>query len=224
MKIRYGKFGPFLGCSRYPDCKGIVNIPKKDDIPAKDMPTCPAKGCDGKLAQRRSRFGKAFFSCSNFPDCNVIVNDLDDIETKYPDHPKTAYVRKEKKGRWGKKKEEPAKKKAEGKSKGKASRKSKGKAEGETPGKAKEKAPKAKRVQASYALSPELSAVVEETNLSRPEATKKMWDYIKKHNLQDPKNKRLIVPDAKLAKVFGSKKPVDMLKLAGILSPHLKRP
>ncbi len=34
----------------------------------------------------------------------------------------------------------------------------------------------------------------------------------------------MIVPDAKLAKVFGSKKPVDMMKLAGILTPHLKSP
>lgn len=104
MKVRYGKFGAFLGCTRYPDCKGIVNIPKKGDIPAKDMPTCVARGCDGKLVQRRSRFGKVFFSCTNFPDCDVIVNDLDDLEKKYPDHPKTAYVRKERKGRFGKKK------------------------------------------------------------------------------------------------------------------------
>ncbi len=200
MKIRYGKFGPFLGCTRYPDCKGIVNIPKKGDIPAKDMPTCPAKGCDGKLAQRRSRFGKVFFSCSNFPDCDVIVGDLDDLETKYPDHPKTAYVRKEKKGRWGKKKEAKPEKK---KTKAKASSKT-------------------KRKQAAYTLSKELSDICEETHLSRPEVTKKIWDYIKKHDLQDPKNKRLIIPDDKLAKVFGSKKPLDMMKLAGILSPHLK--
>ena len=104
MKIRYGKFGPFLGCTQYPECKGIVNIPKKDEIPAKDMPTCAARGCDGKMVQRRSRFGKVFFSCSDFPDCDVIVNDLDDLEKKYPDHPKTAYVRKEKKGKFAKKK------------------------------------------------------------------------------------------------------------------------
>lgn len=103
MKIRYGKFGPFLGCTGYPECKGLVNIPKKGEIPAKDMPSCPAGGCDGRMVQRRSRFGKPFFSCSNFPDCDVIVNDLDDLEKKYPDHPKTPYVRKEKKGRFGKK-------------------------------------------------------------------------------------------------------------------------
>ncbi len=35
MKLRHGKFGPFLGCTRYPDCKGIVNVPKKGEIPAR---------------------------------------------------------------------------------------------------------------------------------------------------------------------------------------------
>lgn len=96
MKLRYGRFGPFLGCTKYPECRGIVNIPKKDEIPAKDMPTCPALGCDGNMVQRKSRFGKPFFSCSNFPDCDVIVNELHALETKYPDHPKTPYVSKTK--------------------------------------------------------------------------------------------------------------------------------
>ena len=200
MKLRFGRFGPFLGCTRYPECHGIVNIPKKDEIPAKDMPTCPALGCDGKMVQRRSRFGKAFFSCSNFPDCDVIVNNLDDLNEKYPDHPKTAYVRKPKKGKFGKKgKEEPAEKKSTGKAKKKA----------------------APRKQAAYKLSKELEDVVGSKELSRPEVIKKVWDYIKEHKLQDSKNKRLIVPDEKLAKVFGSKKPIDMMKLSGLLSKHL---
>ena len=201
MKMRFGKFGAFLGCSTYPECKGIVNIPKKDELPAKDMPTCPAHGCDGKMVQRRSRFGKAFFSCSNFPDCDVIVNNLDDLEEKYRDHPKTAYVSKKskfaKKGAKGK--ETPAKK---------------------TASKAKKKA--APRKQAAHKLSKDLQAVVGEAELSRPEVVKKMWDYIKEHKLQDKKNKRLIVPDAKLAKVFGSKEPIDMMKLSGLLSKHIE--
>ena len=209
MKVRYGKFGPFLGCSRYPDCRGIVNIPRKDEIPASDMPTCPALGCDGKMTQRRSRFGKPFFSCSNFPDCDVIVNNLDDLNEKYPSHPKTAYVKKP--GKFGK---------GKGKGKGKA-----GKAEKEAPAakKGKAKKPKAKstRVQKAYAVSKELEAVVGAKELSRPEVVKKAWEYIKKHDLQDKKNKRLIVPDAKLAKVFGSNKSVDMMKLSGILGKHL---
>ena len=201
MKIRYGKFGPFLGCTQYPECKGIVNIPKKDEIPAKDMPTCAARGCDGKMVQRRSRFGKVFFSCSDFPDCDVIVNDLDDLEKKYPDHPKTAYVRKEKKGKFAKKKSADVK-------------------ESEVK-KTKQKKSKTQKKQLEYTLSQDLAHLLGEKKLSRPEATKKIWDYIKKNKLQDPKNKRLIVPDAKLAKVFGSKKSLDMFKLAAVLSEHL---
>ncbi|MES2344400.1 MAG: type I DNA topoisomerase [Chlamydiota bacterium] len=201
MLVRFGKFGAFLGCSKYPDCRGIVNIPKLGEPLPQEMPTCPALGCDGKMSQRRSRFGKVFFSCSNYPDCDVIVNDLDDLETKYPDHPKTAYIKKEKKG---------AKKTS---AKGKAPAKSK----------SAKKKPAAKRQQAALKLSQELQAVVKDAELPRTEVVKKMWDYIKEHGLQDPKNKRIILPDAKLAKIFGSKDPVDMMKLAGLLSPHMKK-
>lgn len=96
MDIRHGKFGAFLGCSNYPTCKGIVNLPKKEDALPQEMPSCPAIGCDGKIVLRRGMYGKAFFSCSNYPDCDVIVNQLDDLTTKYVDHPKTPYVKKSK--------------------------------------------------------------------------------------------------------------------------------
>jgi DNA topoisomerase-1 len=205
MKMRFGKFGPFLGCTKYPECRGIVNIPKKDDIPAQNMPTCPALGCDGKMVQRRSRFGKPFFSCSTFPDCDVIVNNIDDLDEKYKDHPKTPYVRKTKKGKFGSKKS----------AKTEASPKKK------TPSKSKKKA--APRAQPAHKLSKELEAIVGASELSRPEVIKKVWDYIKAHKLQDTKNKRLIVPDAKLAKLFGSKEPIDMMKLAGLLSKHIHK-
>ena len=196
MKIRYGRFGTFLGCSRYPECKGIVNIPKKDEIPAQDLPTCPALGCDGKMVQRRSRFGKSFLSCSNYPDCDVIINNLDQLTEKYVDHPKTPYVsKKSKKGKKGSSKVKKTDKKS-----------------------VKKPAKNAHL----YTLSSELQVIVKEEKLSRPEVVKKMWEYIKKHNCQDKKNKRLIIPDAKLAKVFGSKEPIDMLKLAGLLTPHLQ--
>ncbi len=198
MKMRFGKFGPFLGCTKYPECKGIVNIPKKDEIPAKDMPSCPAIGCDGKISPRRSRFGKVFFSCSNYPDCDVIVNNLEDLEEKYQNHPKTPYVKKGKTGRFKSKTgaaEAPVSKKPAGK--------------------------KTVKKQAAYTLSKELADVVGAKELSRPEVIKKMWDYIKANDLQSPKNKRLILPDGKLAKVFGSKAPLDMMKLAGVLGKHL---
>lgn len=98
MVVRQGRFGTFLGCSDYPNCKGIVNIPKKgEELPKeKDMPSCPAQGCPGKITARRSRYGKIFFSCSTYPDCDVIVNDLDELKTKYVEYPRTAYVKKAK--------------------------------------------------------------------------------------------------------------------------------
>ena len=75
--------------------------------------------------------------------------------------------------------------------------------------------------QQSYTLSPELQAVVGSKSLTRPQVVKKLWAYIKAHKCQDSKNRRLIVPDKKLSEVIG-KKPVDMLKLAGLLSKHIK--
>jgi DNA topoisomerase-1 len=157
------------------------------------------------MVQRRSRFGKTFFSCSNYPDCDVIVNDIDKLNEKYPDHPKTPYVKKAKKGRFGAKAEKVEKKKGK-----------KGK---------KEKAAKPKKAskQPAHPLSPALAAVVGTDTLSRPEVVKKVWEYIKAHECQDSKNKRLIVPDAKLAKVFGSKEPVDMMKLSGLLNKHIQK-
>lgn len=75
--------------------------------------------------------------------------------------------------------------------------------------------------QQTYSLSPELQAVVGSKSLTRPQVVKKLWAYIKSHKCQDTKNRRLIVPDKKLSEVIG-KKPVDMLKLAGLLSKHIK--
>lgn len=106
MKVRHGRFGTFLGCTKYPECKGIVNIPKKGELPPEDLPACPAIGCDGHLTARKSRFGKTFYSCSNYPDCDVIVNNLDQLEEKYPNHPKTPYVKKEKIGKRSKTKKQ----------------------------------------------------------------------------------------------------------------------
>lgn len=74
----------------------------------------------------------------------------------------------------------------------------------------------------TYSLSPELQAVVGAKSLSRPQVVKKLWAYIKSHKCQDTKNRRMINPDAKLAAVLG-KKSVDMLKMAGLLSKHIKK-
>lgn len=108
MKLRFGKFGPFLGCQNYPNCKGIVNIPKKGESIDQEQVGCFAIGCTGHLVKRRSRFGKMFYSCTEYPACDVIGNELDEMREKYKDHPKTASVKKPKAG--AKKKEETEKK------------------------------------------------------------------------------------------------------------------
>ncbi len=69
--------------------------------------------------------------------------------------------------------------------------------------------------------SKELAAVVGSKPLARPEAVKKVWEHIKKHNLQNPKNKREIVADDKLQAVFGKPK-VTMFEMNKHLFQHLK--
>lgn len=70
-------------------------------------------------------------------------------------------------------------------------------------------------------LSADLAAIVGTTSATRPQVVKKLWVYIKKHKLQDAKKRRMIKPDKKLSEVLG-KKPVDMLKMAGLISKHIK--
>ncbi|MBT9514240.1 MAG: DNA topoisomerase III [Acidovorax sp.] len=80
------------------------------------------------------------------------------------------------------------------------------------------KAPR--KAAAGKAPSAALAAVIGTEPVARPEAVKKMWEYIKAHNLQDPKDKRTIVADDKLRAVFG-KDSAGMFELAGILGNHL---
>lgn len=77
-----------------------------------------------------------------------------------------------------------------------------------------------KPVQVSHALA----EIVGAGPMPRTEVTKKLWEYIKKHKLQDEKNKRNIVPDAKLAKVLGSHDAIDMFKMTGKVAAHLTDP
>jgi len=67
-----------------------------------------------------------------------------------------------------------------------------------------------------------LAAVVGAIPLPRTEVTKKIWAYIKKHNLQNALNKRLIDADEKLRAVFGGKKQVSMFEMTKLVSNHLK--
>ncbi len=69
-------------------------------------------------------------------------------------------------------------------------------------------------------LSKELEAVVGKGPMPRTKVVKNIWVYIKKNNRQDPKNKRNILPDDKLQKVFNTKQPVDMFQMTKLLSKH----
>jgi chromatin remodeling complex protein RSC6 len=69
--------------------------------------------------------------------------------------------------------------------------------------------------------SPQLAAVVGNSPLPRGEVVSKMWDYIKKNNLQNPQNKREILADDKLEPIFGKKK-VTMFEMNKHLAAHLK--
>lgn len=69
--------------------------------------------------------------------------------------------------------------------------------------------------------SPELAAITGSGQIARSEVVSKMWEYIKKNNLQNPANKREILADDKLEKVFGQKK-VTMFEMNKHLSRHLK--
>ena len=71
--------------------------------------------------------------------------------------------------------------------------------------------------------SAELAAVVGSGKLSRGEVVSKIWDYIKKNNLQNPANKREIVADDKLRKVFGGKDKVSMFEMNKHLAGHLTK-
>ena len=61
MRIKRGKFGQFLACSRYPDCKGTK--------PLSIGVCCPIPNCTGFLTEKRSRKGKVFYSCGKYPKC-----------------------------------------------------------------------------------------------------------------------------------------------------------
>ncbi len=67
-----------------------------------------------------------------------------------------------------------------------------------------------------------LGAIVGSKPIPRTEITKKLWDYIKKNNLQNPANKREIMADDKLKPVFGGKGKVSMFEMTKLVSKHMK--
>ena len=67
-----------------------------------------------------------------------------------------------------------------------------------------------------------LAAVIGSNPIPRTEVTSKLWGYIKRNNLQDKTNRRMINADDKLREVFGGKRQVSMFEMTKLVSKHLK--
>ena len=70
--------------------------------------------------------------------------------------------------------------------------------------------------------SASLAAAIGSSAQPRTEVTKKIWGYIKRNNLQDKKNRRMINADDKLKVVFGGKSQVSMFEMTKLVNKHLK--
>lgn len=68
-----------------------------------------------------------------------------------------------------------------------------------------------------------LAQIVGAEPIPRPEVTKRVWDYIKKNNLQDPNQKRVIIADEKLKVIFEGKEKVDMFEMTKLINKHLSK-
>ncbi|KAJ0252083.1 SWIB/MDM2 domain superfamily protein [Hirschfeldia incana] len=69
-------------------------------------------------------------------------------------------------------------------------------------------------------VSPEMQDVVGESVIPRTQALKRIWEYIKARDLQDPQDKKVIICDEKLKKIFAGKDRVGFLEIAKLIGPH----
>lgn len=65
LVIRKGRYGQFVACSNYPECKYV----KKEETEIKEICDCP--NCEGKIVEKKSRKGKVFYGCNNYPKCKT---------------------------------------------------------------------------------------------------------------------------------------------------------
>lgn len=70
LVIRKGRYGAFVACSNYPNCKYIKTEPKEE----KEICDCP--NCGGKIIEKKSRKGKIFYGCNNYPKCKTATWDM----------------------------------------------------------------------------------------------------------------------------------------------------
>ena len=69
MVIKTGRFGRFMACTGFPDCRNTKPILKKVGV------ACPKPDCGGEIVERRAKArGRSFFGCSKYPDCDLLLN------------------------------------------------------------------------------------------------------------------------------------------------------
>ncbi|OEF26040.1 DNA topoisomerase family protein [Vibrio rumoiensis] len=73
LVLRQGRYGMFIGCSRFPECHHIESMDKPLTVEEKEAFPCPECG-KGHLVERQSRFGKTFYACDNYPKCKFSLN------------------------------------------------------------------------------------------------------------------------------------------------------
>ncbi|MEG0281067.1 MAG: topoisomerase DNA-binding C4 zinc finger domain-containing protein [Morganella sp. (in: enterobacteria)] len=69
LVLRQGRYGMFIGCGNYPECEYVASMNSPDET-TMACPQCH----DGKLLQRKSRFGKTFYACNRYPACQFSIN------------------------------------------------------------------------------------------------------------------------------------------------------
>ncbi len=99
MQLKRGRFGPFYGCSGYPECKNIRRVSKSGKLTAPPVPIdekCPVDGA--QLVKRQGRFGE-FISCSNYPKCKYIKQETTGVKCPRPGCGGEIVVKKSRRGK-----------------------------------------------------------------------------------------------------------------------------
>jgi DNA topoisomerase-1 len=101
MAMKRGRFGPFLGCSGYPDCRNIRKISKSGQVAPAPVPiegeTCPVDGA--QLVRRHGPYGE-FVSCANYPECKFIKRETTGVACARPGCRGELLVKKSKRGKF----------------------------------------------------------------------------------------------------------------------------
>lgn len=75
MAVKFGRYGKFLGCSGFPECRNIISLKddKKEFASKSDYKPIPCPVCEGQIVEKRTRRGKIFYGCNKYPDCEHAV-------------------------------------------------------------------------------------------------------------------------------------------------------